>query len=64
MLLQEHVAFGEITACSLTLSLRKSENSSIVSLNPPFRELIGQMTQSVVIGLLCSDWSGDPVCSD
>jgi len=24
--------------------------------------LIGQMAQSIVIGLLCSDWSGGPVC--
>jgi len=26
--------------------------------------VIGQITQSVVIGLLCSDWSDDPVCCD
>jgi len=26
--------------------------------------LIGQMAQSVVIGLLCSDWSDGPVCFD
>jgi len=29
-----------------------------------YSALIGQMTQSVVIGLLCSDWSDDPVCCD
>jgi len=29
-----------------------------------YSALIGQMTQSVVIGLLCSDWSDGPVCCD
>jgi len=43
-----------------------------VSLNPSFLlwlvrvyfALIGQMAQSVVISLLCSDWSDPPVCCD
>jgi len=29
-----------------------------------YSALIGQMAQSVVIGLLCSDWSDGPVCCD
>jgi len=33
-------------------------------LSESFFALIGQMTQSVVIGLLYSDWSDDPVCLD
>jgi len=29
-----------------------------------YSALIGQMVQSFVIGLLCSDWSDAPVCCD
>jgi len=40
----------------------------LVSLNPSFPSscsvLIGQMAQSIVIGLLCSDWSDGPVYCD
>jgi len=41
------------------LSVWNSSIKDSVSLNSA---LIGQMTQSVVIGLLCSDWSDGPVC--
>jgi len=43
------------------LSVWNSSIKDSVSLNSA---LIGQMTQSVVIGLLCSDWSDGPVCFD